>query len=118
MTPRRRFGELFSDVGVSPADRPTTVLQSLALMNGEFVDEATQAKRSRLLGAVTGFPGFAAADQIEVLFLATLSRPPTAAERDELKRFVEQPGEKRDSAAALGDLFWALLNSSEFLYNH
>lgn len=118
MTPRRRFDELFSDFGTSATDRPTTVLQSLALMNGEFVDEATQAKRSRLLGAVTGFPGFAAADQIEVLFLATLSRPPTAAERDELKPFIEQPGEKRDAAMALGDLFWALLNSSEFLYNH
>ena len=40
---------------------------------------------------------------------------------DELSSFqeyVESGGPMKDEQAALGDVFWALLNSAEFLTNH
>jgi hypothetical protein len=45
----------------------------------------------------------------------TFNRPPTEAETDEARAiFAEAPSR----AAAAQDLFWALLNSKEFLFNH
>ena len=53
---------------------------------------------------------------IDTLFLATLARTPSD---DELQRVnaVFQQG-SREPIAALQDLFWALLNSNEFIINH
>ena len=117
-TPRRRIGELFSDAGTSPTDRPTTILQSLAVMNGDYVATETDTTRSRLLTSTIEFPGFDVDDRIETLFLAALSRPPTEEERGRLNEYVTSGGPDNDSKQALSDVFWALLNSSEFRYNH
>mgnify|MGYP002623000223 CR=1 FL=1 len=117
-TPRGRFGELFSDQGTTPTNRPTTVLQSLAMMNGDLVTTETSLEASSLLGSVADFPGFDTGDRIEAVFLATLSRPPSDAERERFVTYVDGGGPHDDSQRALGDVMWALLNSSEFLYNH
>jgi hypothetical protein len=117
-TPKGTISELFSDVGTTPTDRVTTILQSLALMNGEFVDEATQVERGALLGAVCDFPGFETGDKVEILFLAALTRLPTDDERRNLTEYVDRGGPQGDPQKALADVFWAILNSSEFLYNH
>jgi hypothetical protein len=50
---------------------------------------------------------------IEKLYLATLSRRPTAAEMARLGEYVTA-----HTADAYGDILWALLNSSEFGLNH
>ncbi|MCA8987079.1 MAG: DUF1553 domain-containing protein [Planctomycetaceae bacterium] len=51
---------------------------------------------------------------IEEVYLATLNRLPSESERQAvLKQFA---GSTRDETAA--DLFWALLNTSEFTFNH
>lgn len=52
---------------------------------------------------------------IEGLYLATLSRRPTA---DELARTKEFVAGESDRAQAYEDLLWVLLNSGEFLHNH
>jgi hypothetical protein len=52
-------------------------------------------------------------EKIETLYLASLSRKPTAKEMERLARYVSGNGDK-----ALADVFWALLNSSEFVLNH
>ena len=46
-SPRQRIGELFADQGTTPMERPTTILQSLALMNGEFVTQEDQSVREQ-----------------------------------------------------------------------
>jgi hypothetical protein len=52
---------------------------------------------------------------IDEAFLRSVSRRPTAAERDRcLKYFTET----KDRAEALGDVVWALLNTREFVTNH
>ncbi|HLJ93901.1 MAG TPA: DUF1549 and DUF1553 domain-containing protein [Gemmataceae bacterium] len=53
---------------------------------------------------------------IERLYLATLSRRPTAAESHHLLTFVH--GHAADPRKAYRDVLWALLNSSEFAVNH
>jgi hypothetical protein len=53
------------------------------------------------------------------LYLITLSRKPTAREMAKLSTYVRE-GEAigRTEEAALADVFWALLNSSEFGLNN
>jgi hypothetical protein len=93
----------------------TSILQALMLMNGQFVNDAASAKRSILLAAVADAPFMNTEQRVETLFLATLSRRPTAEESARLSAHVRG---SRDRDAALGDVFWALLNSSEFFLNH
>jgi hypothetical protein len=53
---------------------------------------------------------------IDELYLSCLARKPTAAEKEKLMAFV---GEKdRSDTDVLNDLFWAILNSKEFIFNH
>ena len=54
--------------------------------------------------------------KVEHLFLAALSRKP-AAQEVELAQTLRGMNEKNE-AAALEDIWWALLNSSEFLLDH
>ena len=116
-TPRARFVDLFRDAAESSMDRETTILQALAMMNGEFIGNATSLEESRTLRAVVEFP-VTDAEKLETLFLAALSRQPTAREYETLTAYVRSGGATDDTDAALTDVFWALLNSSEFLLNH
>jgi hypothetical protein len=52
---------------------------------------------------------------VEELYLRTLSRYPTSQERERADTVIARGG---DARRGLEDLFWALLNSKEFLYNH
>ncbi|QDU23557.1 DUF1549 and DUF1553 domain-containing protein [Urbifossiella limnaea] len=52
---------------------------------------------------------------VERLFLATLSRPPTAAEMGAMTSHVARATDKR---TAYHDILWALVNSTEFISNH
>ena len=58
------------------------------------------------------------AGKVETLYLATLSRQPRPAERDRFVKYIDGGGPEKDKKKALADVFWALLNSSEFILNH
>jgi hypothetical protein len=51
---------------------------------------------------------------LETIYLAALSRFPTEEERDKAEAYIKEHG--KNSATA--DVFWALINSKEFLYRH
>jgi hypothetical protein len=91
--------------------------QALSLMNGGIVAEATDLARSDLLGALE-LPLFTPEQQVEVLFLSTLSRLPSADERAPLVEYVSSGGAAGDRRQALADVLWALLNGAEFALNH
>ncbi|MDP7275424.1 MAG: DUF1549 and DUF1553 domain-containing protein [Planctomycetaceae bacterium] len=55
--------------------------------------------------------------KIQTLFLVALQRQPTPEEMTALDR-VFQEGGGRDPIAGLQDVFWAVLNSNEFITNH
>lgn len=122
-SPRVRFRELFEDQAARPAESQATILQALAMMNGEFVEEATDANRNPTLTAVIDAPFLTDAERIETLYLAKLSRRPRAEDVERLIAYLESNAnpERNDGdakSAAFADIFWALLNSSEFAANH
>jgi hypothetical protein len=102
-------------------------LQALSLMNGKVIAAATSLEHSETLAALVDAPFLTPAGRIEALYLATLSRKPEAKELDRAVKFVQDAVQKaKDSEAArrtassnaLADVFWALLNSPEFVLNH
>ena len=113
--PRAEFLRTFRDDAESPADRRTSILQALALMNGSVVADSLDLERSRTLAAVTAAPYLDRDGRLDALFLAGLSRFPTPDERAELNAYLHAAA---DGRAGLADVFWALLNSSEFATNH
>jgi hypothetical protein len=88
-------------------------------MNGQFTADATSIKDSISLAAIIDAPFMDTTEKkIEALFLATLSRKPRSAELSKFTSYVKSGGPKKNSKSALTDVFWALLNSSEFYLNH
>ena len=57
-----------------------------------------------------------ATEGVTELYLTTLSRPPTDAELTVATSAFAAPGATRQTATE--DVFWALLNSPEFVFNH
>jgi hypothetical protein len=103
----------------------TSILHALSLMNGKVIAAATTLENSETLAAVVDAPFSSAAERVEALYLATLSRKPTAKELDRAARFVQEAlkpakekGKREAYSNALADVFWALLNSPEFVLNH
>jgi len=86
-------------------------------MNGRPVAQQTGVKDSVTLAAVAASPFLATEARVETLFLAALGRFPTPDERERHASAVDRAGKPDAKDAALGDLFWALLNSPEFLFN-
>ena len=115
---RQEFLDNFQDDSDAPTERASTILQALQMMNGTFIDNATDLADSQTLAGVIDAPFLDASGKVETLFLATLSRPPTDVEREKFVSYVSSGGASEDEQAALSDVFWALLNSSEFLLNH
>jgi len=116
-TPRAKFLAKFQSQPDQPIDAPTSIQQALFLMNGKFATTAGSLGGSRTLSAIAADRG-PAAGQVEQLFLVVLSRKPTAAESKRMTAYVESGGPANDRKAALADVFWALLNSTEFAVNH
>jgi hypothetical protein len=109
---------LFANESEAPTEAQVSILQALAMMNGQV---GNLAMSSRTLSAIIDYPGLDNAGKVETLFLATLSRKPTDKELTKYILYVETPAGKTSDASvhfALSDVFWALLNSSEFLFNH
>lgn len=117
-SPRAQFLDLFRDSAESPLDRETTILQALAMMNGDFIENATSLDDSQTLKAVAEFPAMSQTEKLETLFMAVLSRLPNPAEEKTFTEYLASGGPSQDPKAALSDVFWVLLNSSEFLLNH
>jgi len=96
-----------------PCQRDThmSVVQSLHLMNSKDL----QAKLSNAKGRAHRLAASSKSTQeiVTELYLATLSRFPTA---DELELACEAFKDNRE--AGCEDVLWALLNSAEFVFNH
>ena len=96
------------------SDEPS-MTQVLHLANGGTLNGKLQAQGNRIDQLVMA--GAADAAIVDELYLAALSRQPTESER---KRIVEllatTPAAER--RVALEDLFWSVLSSREFLFNH
>lgn len=116
-SPRTEFLARFS-VQDKRTEVQTSILQALMLMNGRFIADATSLDRSETLAAVIDAPFLSESSQrIESLYLSTLSRKPRTDEVARLRKYVEQ-GSETNRKKALTDVYWILLNSTEFILNH
>jgi hypothetical protein len=115
---REAFRNLFNVAAVKPTETQTSILQALLMMNGRQVADQTSLNTSDVLAAVADAPFLDTEGRVEALFLAALTRKPTPAERDQFTSYVDRGGPSGDKTKALADVFWVLLNSTEFLFNH
>ena len=100
------------------SEQQTSILQALHLMNGKLVADVTSLEHDTNLAAVAGAKAVRTPRKVEQLFMIALSRKPTAAESARLVVYVDGGGPHKDPARALRDVFWALLESTEFSSNH
>lgn len=94
-----------------------TIPQRLMMMNGGVVKNKTDY--NLLLNASTQIALLAPNDAkaVETAYLATLTRHPTAEEAEYFAgRLAEKQPRRRDQK--MEDLFWTLINSTEFSWNH
>jgi hypothetical protein len=102
--------------GATPTDFKGGIPQALLLMNGTLVGRATTLEDSMTLRAVVEAPFLKEAEKVDTLFLAAYSRLPRADERDRCLKVVRaRPDDPAATRQAYANIFWALLNSPEFV---
>lgn len=99
-----------------------SISQTLAMMNSRVMRRATELsggndyEKAGFLTSIAWDDALSDEDRIERLYLAALARKPERGER----RIAESLLAKREGnvAETLRDVWWALLNSNEFILNH
>lgn len=95
-----------------------TVVQALMMMNGRELNEAINSRRGTV-AKMLEVKNASAENRINFLYLTALNRFATPQERMKIMDiFRTSPTKTKDPAAPWQDLYWALLNSNEFLLNH
>ncbi len=105
--------------GTDEGDESTTfngtIPQALMMMNGDLVKRAINAEKGSFLNVIAT-SNMSPAKKIEYLYEAALARRPSSNEIGIANQLVV--ARKGDAGAALQDMFWAVLNSNEFILQH
>ena len=110
----RRYGDIGEDEFTS---RAGTIPQRLLMMNGNLVKERTGDNFFNAAAIRIASLSRQPAKQVEAAYLATLTRRPTDPE---LSHFINRLTKREETsrAQAMEDLYWTLINSTEFSWNH
>jgi hypothetical protein len=105
--------------GTDEGDETTTfngtIPQALMMMNGDLVKKAIQTEPGTFLHTLATGP-LKPQEKVQYLFEAAVARRPTSAELALANQLLV--ARKGDVAGALADMFWAVLNSNEFILQH
>jgi hypothetical protein len=116
-TGRNDFVRRYGDTGEDEFDsHGGTIPQRLVLMNGDIVRDKIKSDLFKTPGQVADLaPNDREA--VETAFLVVLTRRPTS---EESSHFMSRlAGTKKDDRKnRMSDLFWALINTTEFSWNH
>jgi hypothetical protein len=85
------------------------------MFNGDLIKNAVATGKGGYLDAIATGPMNSAA-KIETLYMAALARKPSTSELNVANRMVM--ARKGDVVGALQDVWWAVLNSNEFIIKH
>jgi hypothetical protein len=111
-----RFHYVFSDDEGGGGDSFTaSIPQALFLMNGGLTNDSLRLKKSPMLDGILD-ETTSDRERLRAIFRATLSRPPNDREIERLARLAK--GSVGGPGRGIEDLYWALLNSTEFMTNH
>jgi len=111
----KRYGDSGEDTF---DDAGGTIPQRLLLMNGNMITENT--KNNPLVNASTRI-GMLAPDNataVEAAYLAVFTRRPTATEADHFANLLATAQNNNSRSNAMSDLYWTLMNATEFSWNH
>ena len=105
--------------GTDEGDDATTfngsIPQVLMMFNGDMIKNATGTGQGGFLDRVAS-SSMSNAAKIETLYMAALARKPARAELTVANQMVA--ARKGDVITALQDVWWAVLNSNEFIIKH
>lgn len=107
-----RLNEATSDM---PDQFRAGIPQALLIMQGALTSNATDLDESRTLRAVVDAPFLESTEKIETLFLAALTRKPNADEMARMRTHLEGQESRDDRRRGYAEIYWALLNSPEFI---
>jgi hypothetical protein len=115
---QNEFVQRYGDAGEDEFDqRGGTIPQRLLMLNGQLVHERT---KNNLIGNAATRIALLAPDDakaVEAAYLAVLTREPSPRELEHFTRRIA--GSKGPARSRhLEDLYWVLLNSTEFSWNH
>ncbi|HEY1067274.1 MAG TPA: DUF1553 domain-containing protein, partial [Pirellulales bacterium] len=92
-----------------------SITQSLMMMNGDLMAQATSIEPGSFLNLVATAPT-SDREKISELYLAALGRQPNSQEVQLAQQLWS--ARRGDAQGTLQDVWWALLNSNEFIMNH
>jgi hypothetical protein len=108
------FGRCARTVGcASVASPPLSLRQSLLLIGGDVIESKVESLNGYLANLLELNPE--PEEVVENLYMRVVCRPPTP---EELSRWSAELKQAKSLREASEDLFWALLNSREFAFNH
>ncbi|MFO1006913.1 MAG: DUF1549 and DUF1553 domain-containing protein [Planctomycetaceae bacterium] len=111
-----QFLRIFGNDEEEPTLYSGTIPQALLMMNGPLVRTAISGEKGSYLYTVMTNPAYKKdPERIRALYLAALGRTPTSTE---MKGLQSMMAKYPDRLSAYQDLYWALLNSNEFIVNH
>lgn len=111
----KRYGDSGEDTF---DDAGGTIPQRLLLMNGNMITENT--RNNPLVNASTRI-GMLAPDNttaVEAAYLAVFTRRPTVTEADHFAGLLASGKSSNSRSNAMSDLYWTLMNATEFSWNH
>ena len=92
-----------------------SVTQVLHISNGDTLNKKLTAKGNRLENLLS--EKTPPEKIVEEIYLSALCRFPTTAEKEKMIKTFES-AEEKERRQVLEDIYWAVLSSREFLFNH
>jgi hypothetical protein len=94
-----------------------TIVQALLMMNGKDINDAISGQKATVAKLIAK-NGANQSKNLNDLFMAALNRPPSSAEHAKIVTAMAMRVRDKEATGPWQDLFWALLNSNEFILNH
>jgi hypothetical protein len=114
-TLRPTFTEFIRQYGALPGEEfQATATQALFFSNGNTIDSWLKPDGENLIARLSKLDN--ADTLIDNLYWSIHSRPPTESERRAAHDYLKDGSSEKP--AALSELAWALLSSTEFRFNH